>query len=497
MSEIFKRLVRRAKILTIVKSSLIALSVGAFCSGILLFLTTHNIIPLPSYFSFIIGASLLAISFVLSYLLLRKSERDIARSIDGQYSLSERVRTMLEYRDFEGAIYELQRDDTEQMLSGVKLSSFGTRRLWIYITAAALSLAMLVTSVLLIPRSEPQKTPADSPFSLTKLQLVAMEELISYVEGSNMQEPYKDNVALSLRDLLASLKLAETMAERDSALKTAVDKIYSETDSSSSAVEIIDALYKFGSPEVKTLAYAVNHYSWQRGKEWESFTERMTALREVFVHSDSLSDSPNEEKMTSETKINLASVSDSISLSLARSQISSDDIFYVALLSFAERSGDDTLAYGLGALAESDFNYTALQNQLDRSFISFNLELSNAIEVLSDNITVGEYAMTRLSQLFNYSIPKLKRPENQGSSSSDGSEGGDGSGGGGGAIGSGTEFGSDDLVLDPFTGEYVEYGEIFNKYYTIMFNKLQGDYYTDEEKAALEKYFDILYGGFH
>ena len=29
-----------------------------------------------------------------------------------------------------------------------------------------------------------------------------------------------------------------------------------------------------------------------------------------------------------------------------------------------------------------------------------------------------------------------------------------------------------------------------------MFGKLQNGNYTDEEKLAMEKYFDILYGGF-
>jgi len=45
-------------------------------------------------------------------------------------------------------------------------------------------------------------------------------------------------------------------------------------------------------------------------------------------------------------------------------------------------------------------------------------------------------------------------------------------------------------------GEYVEYGVILDKYYKLMFGKLENGQYTDEEKKAIEKYFDILYGGF-
>ncbi|MBQ7387624.1 MAG: hypothetical protein IJW03_05620 [Clostridia bacterium] len=485
--------------MAIVKALLIALSLGTLCAGVLLFLSTHKLISLAPYVSFIIGGGVLFASGAVAYILLRQNDGAIARALDEQYSLDERVRTMLEYKDQNGAIYELQRDDTDKALEGVKRSSFGTKHLWIYITAAALSTAVFVTSVLFIPQAEPPKPAPDSPFSITKLQVIAMEELIAYVEGSDMESPYRESVALSLTNLLADLKLASTVSERDSALKISVDEIYKQTDASSSAVEIIDALARNDSGTVRGLAYAINHYSWSRGGEWDSFTERMTAVRDDFIHADSASETPDEQKMANDTRALLSAAGDSIVSALARSQIEADDILYAALLNFAQRSADDGGAYGLGALAESgsDLSYAELQHRLDLTFTGYNIEIFRALEVLSENTGVGEYAMTRLSDLFGYKLPALDRPENH--SSGEGGEGGDstGEGGGNGAIGEGTVFGSDELVLDPFTGKYVEYGEIFNKYYTIMFTRLQGDSYTDEEKAAMEKYFDILYGGFH
>jgi hypothetical protein len=51
-------------------------------------------------------------------------------------------------------------------------------------------------------------------------------------------------------------------------------------------------------------------------------------------------------------------------------------------------------------------------------------------------------------------------------------------------------------VLDPYTGEYVKYGKLIERYYALLFDKLEGGIYTDEERDALLEYFDILYGGF-
>ena len=63
-------------------------------------------------------------------------------------------------------------------------------------------------------------------------------------------------------------------------------------------------------------------------------------------------------------------------------------------------------------------------------------------------------------------------------------------------IGSGAVYGSDDLLLDPITNTYVEYGTILDKYYALMFGKVEEGNYTEQEKEAMEKYFAILYGGF-
>ena len=69
------------------------------------------------------------------------------------------------------------------------------------------------------------------------------------------------------------------------------------------------------------------------------------------------------------------------------------------------------------------------------------------------------------------------------------------SSGGDGGIGEGATYGSNDIVIDPLTGEPIEYGKLLDKYNAIMYEKLEGDSYTEEQKEAIKKYFDLLWSG--
>ena len=499
MSANFKRLKRRIQTVALLKSMLAALSGGTLAAGVMLLLTTHGIIDeKPLIPCLIAGIAALIISGGVSFLLLRKSDKTLAKLLDTDFKLSERTGTMLEYSANDDAISSLQREDAERALSNVKSSDVKFKRLWIYIITLALGVAVLVSAILLIPPKTPAGPKPESPFSITPLQVRAMEELISYVEESGMTSPYREQVALALTDALAELKLARTVSERDEAVKRATDAILLSTDESSSAVEIINSLYQSDSPQVKFLAAAINCYTYKAGSEWESFSERMGILREALAHPDAKNDGADKVKMASETRSLLSTTAVTVSLGLSRSQISDDDALYVVLLRFAEQSGDEGV-HGLASLAVSSENmgYDEIQMHLDATFNSMNVDMFKVIDAQLTNVNVGEYAVTRICELFDCSLPKFERPTKSGDAVEGGGNNAEGEGGGmSGAIGSGTEYGSDELVFDPMTGEYVEYGTIIDRYYSIMYNKIQGDFYTEDEKAALKKYFEILYGGF-
>ena len=126
-------------------------------------------------------------------------------------------------------------------------------------------------------------------------------------------------------------------------------------------------------------------------------------------------------------------------------------------------------------------------------------ELYAVISAQKVNTNVGEHALKRLEMLFGMPAPAFERPvfaADSGGNADDDNKDEDGPYQGG--VGEGVVFGSDDLVLDPFTGKYVEYGTLYAKYNAIMNEKLgdEGYGYTEAQKKAIEKYFALLYGGF-
>jgi hypothetical protein len=194
----------------------------------------------------------------------------------------------------------------------------------------------------------------------------------------------------------------------------------------------------------------------------------------------------------------ITSDSSAIPVALVKSGIASTDALYAAVTSYVFTNPSAAGAYaGLSDLSMlmPGVPYAALQAELDNTFSALTPVIYSAIEQNKANTDTGEYAVERICILFEHAFPTFKRPVLRDSSTQTGG-GDEGSGGSMGGIGTGTVYGSDDLVLDPFTDKYVEYGTILDKYYSLMFGKTEDGDYTEEEIAALKKYFEILYGGF-
>ena len=128
-------------------------------------------------------------------------------------------------------------------------------------------------------------------------------------------------------------------------------------------------------------------------------------------------------------------------------------------------------------------------------------EIFEAISLNKTNALSGEYVMTRLGSLFLVPVPEFERPGFvKNNESVDGSQNGTDekdpeNAENGGGVGPGATYGSDDLVLDPLTGELVKYGDLIDKYNAIMYERLESDFYTEEQKQAIKKYFELLYSG--
>ena len=494
MSERFKKFKQELLISHIVKSVLAGLGVSLATVGGLLLLRNYEIIRLQLIFIILIGVGMLVLGMGAVFALSARSDMSVAIRLDRQFSLGERVQTMLQYQSDDGAILQLQREDTEKSLASADIGKLRFRKIWIYCIGLVMGAGILALGLVLKPAPTPPTPVIDIPFSITEIQKTALEELIEQVETSDMSSPCRENTAAHLDLLLEELTDATTVREKDAAISKATSAILLEIDTASCGLEIINALGASSKSPVLALAKAINFYDWTEGVEWDNFTAAMTRARaELIIALEEGESGDTSELLTAL----LTETGSAIPLSLRASGTSSDEALYIAVDKYASYINDDSSVLGIARLSGlvSELGYTEAQRRLDLLFAELSNGTFTSLEQHYTDISLGEFSVLRVCSLFGVSTPRFERPTiNRAGEDNTPSGGNMGSGGGG--IGVGTVYGSDDLVLDPISGEYVEYGKIIDAYYSKMFGKVQDGNYTEEEKKAMEKYFEILYGGF-
>ena len=139
MSEQFLRFKKRLMAFIIIRSVIIALSVGLTLGGLSLMLIRLALIELAPLTPIFIGLGSAALTGAVVFLLSRRSDKSLAIELDGLFGLDERVQTMIEYSTESGEMVLLQRRDTEDVLSSILLKSYRFKGLWIYILSILLS----------------------------------------------------------------------------------------------------------------------------------------------------------------------------------------------------------------------------------------------------------------------------------------------------------------------------------------------------------------------
>ena len=435
---------------------------------------------------------------VLAYLLLHTSDRHLATALDTRFDLQEKVQTMIAFRDESGGMLDMQRKDTERSLAAVRSRTFGWRGLWIFLLALCVGGAVLATGLLVENRRDYEPPEEIVPFEISEMQIAGIEELIRYTESSDMEEPYRGEIVFSLTTLLSELKAAETEPQMQTALATALTEITETTYAASSMTEILDEMWKTEETHVKALARVLNTSQWTE-PDWGDFAEKYEAFRLSLRTADGENGSAQSVLWTIEN------VALKLAGALNTSGIKKTDILYASMERLVHGADTEEPFDGLSAIAENATDGTdadALLATVDALLEKMSEELYGVISVQKTNTNVGEYVLKKLATLFGVPIPAFERPQlaknGEDGATSDESDREDEDGPVGGGIGEGATFGSQDLVLDPLTGEYVEYGTLYAIYNTRMIEKLKDDKYgyTEEQKRSIEKYFALLYSGF-
>ena len=484
MSELFFKFKRKTKAYRIVKSILAGLAGGSFLGGITLLLSKLTILSFPPFTALIIGVAVGLAVGTIFFFALRVSDKNLAESLDERFALQEKIQTMVAYENKQGEMLDLQRQSAEEALAEIPTKKFKMKRLWIYLTAFCIG-ALAVAGAFLAPDKRNQTQPP-KPFAITEMQIAGIEELIRYVDGSQMEEVYRTEISASLGKLLNDLKSASIEPEMQTALTEAMANICTVTYNASSLTEILNALWSTDDVYARGLATMLDTSSWKE-PNWGDYAEKLLTYKQEFRYEPTDGETPSERELANSLVLKLDLSATKIEVALPQSKIEPSDALYVAVEKFSTE---------YKKLADQKLGYEQTLGEIDALLDESAQSTYAVISQLKINANVGEYTMTKLSTLFPVPLPRFERPNlsasnHQGVGEDKPNDKAPSDGG----IGEGATFGSKDLVLDPLTGNYVEYGTLINKYYAVMNEKLNSGNYTDEQKELIKNYFSLLYGG--
>ena len=490
----FVRFKKRLLVQRIIRAVLTGMAVAMAVGAVALLLSKRDVVGYEPMISLYISIGIFIVAGFVTFLLARKSDTELAARLDREFNLSARVQTMVEYNGEEGDMLEMQRQDADEKLLAIPLSKFKFKRLWINIVAVALSMAMLGGSLMVenirgyIP---PEEVEA---FSLTELQEASLRELISYVKSSALEEHYKAPMAEEIENLIAELKSVSTKPDMQIVLTKSMAVITNITYESSTETEMLNALWDSGEINFRHLARVL--YSGDKSSaDWGDFAEGLNEYIGILL-GDNETD-PGAAVGAARLKWAIDSMNTRLDMVLQASGLDKNDEMYIAVEGILkdETAGLNRLNSTIDYMKDDEAR-TILTNYFEK----MSEPVFAAISLNRANAAVGEYAMTRLSALFGVPLPEFERPEFiKKNLAVDGSQitedDDDKNGVHQGGLGEGATFGSDDYVLNPLTGEYVKVGELIHSYYALMFEKLEGDSYSEEMKTIIRKYFDLLYAG--
>lgn len=210
--EHFLKFRRKAQRDSLLKIGIISVSVTAgVVGGILLAAKLLSFSMIYCLF----GLVALPVCLALSVMALWDDDERLARRMDREMNLNERVQTMLAFSDSDECIPGLQRQDTEERLAAIPARQLTFSGLAFYILFPVLTLGLLTGAILLpagaeegtLPVEGPEETETQSPpREITEWEWQALDELIQDVRESEadgtIMKPRTLEALEDLRELL-------------------------------------------------------------------------------------------------------------------------------------------------------------------------------------------------------------------------------------------------------------------------------------------------------
>lgn len=516
MNENFKKLKTKAVLLAVLKSLIVGISIGLVIVGIVLLALKSNAVSINIGFYVLIAFSVAILCGGGFLLYIFPTTQKFAKTLDKEYSLNEKIQTMVAYQNSEGTIVALQRADAENCLATLPKKKPSIVRICCYLACVVFMLAIFIPAVVvpafaLSGGTENEKPNDDTKFVYSEYMSSSLEDLIEDVRASSCQENVKNSVINKIENLGESLTTITLNSQMETAVIAAIKDInkimYSATSYSAISGKLTDTAYS-RSILVGVCAYKSSGFkftSFEQVKTFESSAAR------VIISDIMPTLNEAKEKLVkglSDNTVDFASLlTGQISLirtALGECGVDTDDDLYKAFWTYSNNLTQ------VRRDAESGKASADLQNEINEVISNLSEDMTDALSKQSYECAMELYIRQRLLAIFNIKskLPDLVEPtapENSGSNNNQSSGDDDDNKVGSGGYGTGDmTYGSGDYIYSPdyydeeneTYGGYVKYGDaLADKYYAEVLALLESGNYSEETAAAIREYFEILYSG--
>lgn len=466
MGKEFKRLKRYNATWRMIRSVAVGAAAAMGLLGVLLVLSKLHVLQAGVLVYLLAGiAGLMAGG--LYWLGQLGSDLRMAEKIDAEHQLKERVQTMIEYRDEDGAMLQVQREDTEQRLQAVR--KFGQKKLSLagHFLLVVVALAVLCVGVMMPVQAVVEPTqPTEPPYEVTEWQKAAVAELIKHVQRSDMAQAAKTPTLEKLEELLAALDTQMTAGILKERVVAVMVTAYSATDEVNSNDDIYDVILTcVDHPQASMLAYAMGA---MMNVERDNQIETIRAALEK-----------DEQLPTVQT------LAEDLEQALAASAFDESDPLYAAVAGLQQKLLEVGQAVQAGDM-------TAARNALGVAFGELKVNANGALE--QQDLTKEEcvYVVDTLCSIFGISgADRPGDPDDEMFIKNEDQEYVPDSGG----FGTGDLLvAGDDQIYDYRAHKYTAYAELLKDYY--YNDALQSmDTMSEEIRQMVEKYFNELWTG--
>jgi len=470
-----------------------------------------------------VGVAVAALCGVLLYLLLRPKDVKIAKRLDRQYSLGQKVQTMVEYRGVDGDLAELQRQQADGALCTAAKSRVNVAFLLKFLFIPVLAIAMLFVGIFVPVKKA--AAPVTKDYSST---IAALQSLIEDVNESSLETAVKSGTSAALTTLLEDIR--NNPKQQESAMKSKVVSTVKTVDGLVASANTYVALYNAVMTDSSLTAFGSRLLE---GVTYYKDTVTEIKSMDVVVKKAELNDSATASALESwaddfaET-YNVIGEDGAVTAQLlstdemVEKSASYGEAFTNALASAGLEDSSDSLCAAVKDFVSdiTEILYSGLAAEVYKQRVitycsEFVSACTDALYTQSYACIMDEYIRNKMASIFGLSVADfgsntqvvpVEEEDNTNGDDSDEEEHKGGAGKGD------IIYGSDDLVLNS-DGEQVPYSELLAEYEGIIeailkkYNETMTDENaTDEERAEakyvqneltkyINQYLNLLYGG--